>query len=215
MAQLTYIHCPQCGQKALPVATQCPKCGHPFETQFPSRRIAPSAGPGRVRLGLFIAGAVAIVVVVNAVRDQPTIVTGAPPSGITGAPPSGTEAAVDSSRPARAEPPRESRPRARDLAQPAAPAREQEPSPELREPVEAPAAEPGDTGSAEVRYATTWVNVRAARSPTAPVVHVLRPGDTVMVDSLQRGWYRAGTDGEMLGYVFRGLLDTAPPHGNP
>ncbi|MGH2671229.1 MAG: hypothetical protein ACRDH5_19325 [bacterium] len=38
---------------------------------------------------------------------------------------------------------------------------------------------------------------------------MLLPGDTVLADSLERGWYRVALEGEVLGYVYRSTL-TAP-----
>jgi hypothetical protein len=79
-------------------------------------------------------------------------------------------------------------------------------------PTPAPPVADDDT---EPRFASTWVNVRADRSGRAPVVQILEPGDTVLVDSLRRGWYRAVSDGQTLGYVDRSLVRAAPksaPH---
>jgi hypothetical protein len=63
----------------------------------------------------------------------------------------------------------------------------------------------------ERRYTTIWANVREARRPVAPVVTVLHPGEPVLVDSLSEEWYRVVADGQKLGYVYRALVDTAPP----
>src|SRR5688572_26466448 len=54
--------------------------------------------------------------------------------------------------------------------------------------------------------ARTWTSVRESRSKVADLAAVLLPGDTVLVDSLQRGWYRAKLEGEVLGYVHRSTL---------
>ena len=40
----------------------------------------------------------------------------------------------------------------------------------------------------------------------ADVEAVLLPGDTVLADSLERGWYRVTLDGEVFGYVHRSTL---------
>ncbi len=61
------------------------------------------------------------------------------------------------------------------------------------------------------RYANTWMNVRADRSNTAPVVRVLRPGEEVQVDLLKQGWYRVVSDSQALGYADQRYLDTMPP----
>ena len=58
----------------------------------------------------------------------------------------------------------------------------------------------------------TWTNVRQSRSTRADRESLLLPGDTVVADSLQRGWYRVTMEGEVIGYVHRSTL-TAPPPG--
>lgn len=72
-----------------------------------------------------------------------------------------------------------------------------------------------DTASAAARpaedvggllLARTWTNVRSSRSTRAGLQAVLMPGDTVLADSLQRGWYRVALEGEVLGYVHRTTL---------
>lgn len=60
-------------------------------------------------------------------------------------------------------------------------------------------------------YATTWMNVRADRNNTATVIRILHPGEEVLVDLLEQGWYRVVTDGQATGHVDRRLLDTSPP----
>lgn len=69
--------------------------------------------------------------------------------------------------------------------------------------------------SGERRYARTWTNVRTRRSVTADVAAVLLPGDTVLVDSLSRGWWRVTLDGEALGYVHQSTLKTKPRAPGP
>jgi hypothetical protein len=62
---------------------------------------------------------------------------------------------------------------------------------------------------AEVRVARDWTNVRKSRSVKAPLEAVLMPGDTVLADSLGRGWYRVALDGEVLGYAHQSTLTAA------
>jgi hypothetical protein len=62
---------------------------------------------------------------------------------------------------------------------------------------------------AEVRVARDWTNVRKSRSVKAPLEAVLMPGDTVLADSLGRGWYRVALDGEVLGYAHQSTLSSA------
>jgi hypothetical protein len=64
-----------------------------------------------------------------------------------------------------------------------------------------PAESPG-----ELLVARTWTNVRAARSKSAGLEAMLTPGDTVLADSLDRGWYRVALEGEVLGYAHRTTL---------
>jgi hypothetical protein len=65
---------------------------------------------------------------------------------------------------------------------------------------------------AELRVAKTWTSVRKSRSKSADLEAVLLPGDTVLADSLLRGWYRVALEGEVLGYVHRSTL-AAPQLG--
>ena len=58
----------------------------------------------------------------------------------------------------------------------------------------------------EVLVARTWTNVRKSRNKRADLEAVLLPGDTVLADSLERGWYRVRLEGEVLGYVHRSTL---------
>jgi hypothetical protein len=77
------------------------------------------------------------------------------------------------------------------------------------------ATAPLDTASAaalpagsvgELLVAPTWTHVRKSRSKRADLEAVLMPGDTVLADSLERGWYRVALEGEVLGYVHRSTL---------
>jgi hypothetical protein len=70
------------------------------------------------------------------------------------------------------------------------------------------AALPAESGG-ELLVARTWTNVRGSRSTRADLEAVLTPGDTVLADSLDRGWYRVALEGEVLGYAHRTTL--APP----
>jgi hypothetical protein len=40
----------------------------------------------------------------------------------------------------------------------------------------------------------------------ADVVAILLPGDTVLADSLKRGWWRVALEGRVLGYVYAPTL---------
>ena len=69
-------------------------------------------------------------------------------------------------------------------------------------------ATPDSAPSADAvpRYARTWTRVRDGRSVKAELVAVLLPGDTVLTDSLERGWWRVALEGRVLGYVSAATL---------
>jgi hypothetical protein len=46
-------------------------------------------------------------------------------------------------------------------------------------------------------------------------VRILKPGDSLVVDSLRQGWYRAVDGGETLGYVARNLVGASPESASP
>ena len=71
-------------------------------------------------------------------------------------------------------------------------------------PVETAAA--GASGP-EPRVSRSWTNVRRSRSARAPLEAMLLPGDTVVADSLERGWYRVALEGEVLGYAHQSTLE--------
>jgi hypothetical protein len=58
----------------------------------------------------------------------------------------------------------------------------------------------------ELLVAKTWTRVRKSRGMNGELEAVLLPGDTVVADSLRRGWYRVTLDGEVLGYAHRSTL---------
>ena len=61
----------------------------------------------------------------------------------------------------------------------------------------------------ELLVARSWTSVRKSRRKSAPLEAMLTPGDTVLADSLERGWYRVALEGEVLGYSHRSTL--TPP----
>ena len=226
---MSYIECPACGKKALSVATRCPHCSLIF-TPGMIEQATPPAESNRLRRLLVMAGALVVLAVVAVVLQDrmgstadtaPPVANGPvsqplppdtasqaeeePPVVATPAP---TRAQpLDTARSIRAQLPPPSRdsvvdstPPPQPLAVPAQPT----PSP----PIEAPAA---PTDQQLQRYAKTWVNVRGGRSRSASAVRVLNPGETVLVDSLVRGWYRVVIDGQPVGYVDRTYLDVEAP----
>ena len=204
---MSYLHCTNCGQKALSVATRCPHCGVSFEARLSRHPEAASRRKG-IPLGLIIAGAVVTVLVVIVVRPKFRI---APP-----VPPPATPTVT--ARPSQPQAPRESlvakaeSVRAVPRTPPQSPSQSQSPAPTTGRPVApTPAAMPVSPVGVQRRYASTWMNVRADKSNTAQVVQTLHPGDSVFVDLLEQGWYRVVTDGQPIGYVDWRYLDTLQP----
>jgi hypothetical protein len=185
---MTYIQCPQCGQRALSVATRCPRCGHGFPTELFQHPVFPKPGSRNLRPVLAVAGAlVAAALVVLLVRHRAASMEVAV---------SPVAVSVDTAPSIPSQPGRETPASAGDSSGPVAP-----PHPAVPPPV----------GQQLQRYARTWVNVRGGRGRGASTVRVLNPGDAVLVDSLVRGWYRILVDGRTLGYADRANLGAAPP----
>lgn len=210
--------CPSCGKAALPVATRCPGCGCAFELRYD--RPAVDASPSR--RGLVTAGVLAVIALIgaNGLRQMgagdrsDTHLAGMPAPPATAKAPVASARGKPESTPTRAErdsvPPSVATEPAKGApAQPASPApttatvpvRVVSPSPSAKR-----VAPPGPS-----RYASTWINVRSARSPRAPVVRVLKPGEAVHVDSLAEGWYQVVTTDAVLGYADRRLLTDEVP----
>ena len=209
---MAYVVCPSCHQNALPVATRCPRCGLAFEGQrFPSSGKTPRRSwPA---LGLLSAGVVVSVLAANTLmRRLDQAPSPAPPA----------KAIVPA---ARVElPPRPpalssvaTAPIADTVVIPiSAAVTEPQPTPPpvTAEPA-VPGVAPADPSVAQRLYASTWTNVRAARSNAAQVLRILRPGEGVQVDLLEQGWYRIRTAAQPLGYVDRRLLDPSPTLATP
>lgn len=215
---MAYIQCPECGKKALSIATRCPHCARIFENHL---RQSPETVLRRPRIpgALIIAGVLTAIVVVSGAQREVRVTAGmSPPPALaratTPARPPAPRPVAATVRPKAAIPPvllgaatpdtttaapstADSTPAAPPIADTAT----------VESPIPAPPTAEDDT---EPRFASTWVNVRADRSGNAPVVTILEPGDTVLVDSLRRGWYRAVSDGQTLGYVDRTLVRASP-----
>jgi ribosomal protein L37E len=181
----TYMECPQCGRKALSVATRCPHCGVAFPSK-PLQRSAPGYRLDRLRPvlatgGVLILGAVLLAVVLPRLGSKAAAPALAPAPGTVAA-----DSTVDGAAPDGAPP-----------VQPSA--------------ASAAPVTPTPHSPLAQRFARTWVNVRGARGRDAPAVRVLNPGDSVQVDSLSHGWYRVLIDGRAVGYVHRSNLDTVSP----
>ncbi len=192
--------CPSCGKAALPVATRCPRCGYAFETRYDRPR--GETGP---RAGLVTALAALVVlalVAANALRSR--------------GPERGAEVHREAALPAPAAPgavapeSTQQRPATPLATQPPAPSAAVTPAPAL-----AAAPAPSRPVLGQHRYASTWINLRAARSSKATIVRVLRPGEPVRVDSLDQGWYQVVTSDQITGYADRRLLTDAAPVARP
>ncbi len=227
---MSYIECPGCGRKVLSVATRCPTCGRPADPK-PFNYTPPRSNNWGIPVALLVGvvGVALAVVVIDRVRRT----RGALPP-VVATPPERVEQAIAIEAPRVA--PADSlvdSVLASDTVQDSAvvtaaatgPARAPlavppPPPPPPPPPARAPAAVPPRSpvaapaplpaGVARRRVNTT-VNMRADRSPGAPVVQVLLQGQEVLSDSLSQGWYRVLLDG-VNGYVDRRFLDdiTAP-----
>lgn len=189
--------CPSCGKAALPVATRCPRCGIGFDLRFDR----PAVNPRPSRNGLMWAGLLALLALIaaNGLRQW----AGQKEVSIAGMPAPPLPSAVTST-PAVAE---------RDPVAPVATTARTEPAPvpAPARPSLPPPARRAALPAAAQRYASTWINVRSARSSQAPVLRVLQPGESVQVDSLAQGWYQIVTADEVQGYADRRLLSEAAP----
>jgi uncharacterized protein YgiM (DUF1202 family) len=64
----------------------------------------------------------------------------------------------------------------------------------------------------QVRWSSTWVNVREGRGGSSPVVQTLQPGQRLQVDKLENGWWAVYLDGRFVGYVADNLLLERSPN---
>jgi Bacterial SH3 domain len=200
---LTYTICPSCGQKALTVATRCPRCGLAFEAQF-FRQTTSGFKSRRIPVGILIAGVVVTLLAANALRRRLDVARSIPP-----APPAPTvsvPSVAPHPQPQKASAVKEPVTTTVSLPKPVT-----ESLPAAPEVAQRAAPEPDEDVPGQRRYASTWMNVRADPSNKAPVLRILRPGESVHVDILEQGWYRVVSDGEPAGYVDRRFLDADPP----
>jgi Bacterial SH3 domain len=186
---MAYIECPQCGHRALSVATRCPRCGHSFPIELIRH---PVSEPQLHKLWpVLVVAAVLVTVMVVVDRRQagPSAITAPPATAVLKTAPSIPVPSVHDTPPSPGDSSRQ---------------------------VEPPRSGVPPLGGQWVqRFATTWVNVREARRFGTPAVRVLNPGEAVLVDSLRGGWYRVVVEGRTLGYVDRLYLDTVPPPDHP
>jgi hypothetical protein len=174
----SYRQCTECGKRALSIATRCPGCGR--ELIAPVAQAAPAVGSSLDLRRFLSPGLVGGIIAA-------TVFLAAAVMARPSRPPERRQSLVAAGSPSTLS----------EVAYTTTAAAR----------LDTATAGPLPSGSAgEVLIARTWTNVRHSRSRGADVDAVLLPGDTVLADSLERGWYRVALDGEMLGYVHRSTL---------
>ena len=88
-----------------------------------------------------------------------------------------------------------------------------EPRPK-REKKEARRLPPAPEGAGR-KWARDWANVREWRAVGTVVVHVLPPGEAVLVGDRQAGWWAVYQDSRVLGYVAGWVLGDQPAAAPP
>ena len=173
----SYRQCSECGKRALSIATRCPGCGRDLPTP-PARELDPSANLHRFLSPGVLVAVVATTLVLTAAELARSNRFRQQPSSPMRAdfPAAFTEVGYSTAAAAQ-----------------------------LHRTTAAPAPLP-IASAGEVFVTRTWTNVRRSRSTRADVEAVLLPSDTVLADSLERGWYRVVLEGEALGYVHRSAL---------
>jgi hypothetical protein len=179
----SYRQCDACGKRALSIAIRCPGCGR----EFPARQVpkSDSLELGRFLTPKAIAAVLAFVAVLVSARlgraGQPTVAKAEMESSMARTGPQ-VESSMASTGPL-------------ETARVAA----------VLLDTGRVAAPPAESGS-ELRVVRSLTDVRQSRSVRAPLEAVLTPGDTVLADSLEQGWYRVALEGEVLGYSYRSTL---------
>ena len=178
----SYRQCDACGKRALSIANRCPGCGRDLPREV-------LRGGGLERGRSLTPKVVAAVAVVAVLVSANVALTGQPTEAKAGEESSRAGTALWDT--------------ASVAALPTGQLREEKP--EVETATVAPP--PAERGS-DLRVARSWTDVRKSRSESAPLEAVLTPGDTVLADSLEQGWYRVALAGEVLGYAHRSeLLD--------
>ena len=167
----SYRQCPECGKRALSIATRCPGCGREF-----SAPAAPESGPaldlGRLLSPKVVAWVLGATAILATARLGGTSRLPEQSSGAADSIAVSSEVAYATTATSRL-----------DTAG-------------------------GAAGPSQVLVARTWTNVRKARRKGADLEAILMPGDTVLADSLAKGWYRVALLGEVLGYAHQSTLAT-------
>jgi len=206
---MAYMDCPECGKTMLSIATQCPHCGY----QFPPQQLRISIPPPQVRKvrpAVTVALALVVVAAVVVAFQSWGGWRAGPESGVATVPPRAPSGEQQQQPVETTVPDTAAVGAIRQDSQPQVSVAETTPAVTTPPPaLPPPAALP--TGQQTRRYASTWVNVRRDRGREAPTVRVLQPGDAVLVDSLDQGWYRVVIDGQPIGYAHRANLVVRAP----
>jgi RNA polymerase subunit RPABC4/transcription elongation factor Spt4 len=65
------------------------------------------------------------------------------------------------------------------------------------------------------KWTLDWANVREGRALGTPVIHVLHPGEQVLVGDRQAGWWAVYRESKVFGYVAGSVLSDQPPRPEP
>jgi predicted RNA-binding Zn-ribbon protein involved in translation (DUF1610 family) len=229
---MTYIRCPQCGQRALSVATVCPKCGfvlaqNPMQLGRESGLVAchscgkmmdrdatecPYCGhrPGwwtGTRVG--IATAIAVVLVaagIMAVRALVPHGEARPPSEVISAP-QPLPTVEDSTRIAASHPDTVAATVATAAVVPTG-----RPIVAAPPPAEAATPRPAPAGLV-ARWTVTWVNLREGRDTVSAVVRIYQPDTRIEVADPRGGWWTVYENGVVVGYIAGSELREEPGVG--
>jgi RNA polymerase subunit RPABC4/transcription elongation factor Spt4 len=230
---MVMIRCPNCGQRALDIATSCPQCHsiliqNPLETHNwgalrecgrchkhieRNAAVCPYCGH-RVRAARLAARTVATV------AGLALLVAAAVAAWRSGAVDS-LRSVLRASRPAPDAPAPVTVP-APALTPPAdsvevvaAPITASGPTDaavtaEAPPPRAAPAAVPVPTAGLVTRWTGEWANVRTARDTASEVVRVLAPNVAIEVGDMRQGWWALYLGGAFVGYIANSVLRTDP-----
>ena len=206
----TLTECRRCSRKVLSGAMVCPYCG----ARRPGRRtpyvVAALVVALAAPIGLFA------LLYSRAARPAPVAIEA--PAAIPGpkeapAPPVRSRQVAHAPQESLVLPPAErvgrSQASAGVLATTPAPATPPaQPAASGGAPADGPQPAPGGTVT---KWALDWANVREGRALGTPVVHILHPGEQVLVGDREAGWWAVYQESRVLGYVAASLLGDQPP----
>ena len=173
--------CRRCSRKVLSGAKVCPYCG----VRRPGRRMPYIAAV----LVIALAAPVVLFTLLHSRAPRPAPLAIEPPAAVPT--PRDTQAARRSRAP---------------LARATAPANPSG-APEVARESALPPAPAGTVR----KWTLDWANVREGRALGTAVVHVLRPGEPVLVGDRQAGWWAVYQESKVLGYVAGSVLGDQPP----